>query len=158
MLHFYHQRANNVWAVLGRNEPSWENLAVSLQSKGSAIILSLTAAILTVLTSQNPNLTYLSFNSFTRLWSFYVSHLRIEAGCVVVSDAILYHHRDNPDVLFPYCDSYLRTVSSWIQTKDSFCLFLPLSLLHMHAYIISLIQPFQMKNELFFKTYAERIR
>lgn len=70
---------------LGKTESSWEKLAVSMQTRGSAITPSLTAAILKVPTSQNPSMTYLSFNSTTRLWSFYVSHLGLEAVCVVMS-------------------------------------------------------------------------
>lgn len=123
---------------MGRNEPSWENLAVTLQSKGSAITPSLTGAILTVPTSQNPYMTYLSFHSITGLWSFYVSHLGIEAGCVVVSgggDAVLYHHRDNLNVMFPYWDSYLRSCFLWDPGRGQlWSLFLSLFYTYMHNF------------------------
>lgn len=155
MLHFYHQRADTVWEGLGRNAPSWRNLAVSLQSKGSAITRSLTAAILTLPTRQNLCMIYLSFNSITRLWSFYVIHLGPEAACVVVSggaDAILYHHRDNLDVLFLYCDSCLG--SCFLLGPDRGQL---LSLSFSLSSTISLVQSFQMKNELFLNIDAERI-
>jgi len=119
-----------------------------MQSRDSAITPSLTAAVLKVPTSQNPSMTYLSFNSITRLWSFYVSHLGLEAVCVMMSggvDAVLYHHRDNLDVLFSYYDSYLR--SYFLLDPDRRKL-LSLSFSHssIHTHIISLIQPFQMKN------------
>lgn len=145
---------------LGRNEPSWENLAVSFQSKGSAITPTLTVAILSVPTSQNPCMTYLSFNSITGLWGFYVSHLGIEAGCAVVSgggDAILYHHRDNLDVLFPYWDSYLR--SCFLLDPDRgqlLCLFLSPFYTYIHAYIHNFSHK-AFSSELFLKTDAERI-
>lgn len=69
---------------LGKIELLWEKLSLSIQSRGSAVTPSLIAAILKIPASQNPSITYLSFNSITRLWSFYVRHLGLEALCVVM--------------------------------------------------------------------------
>lgn len=143
---------------LGKIPLSWEKLAVSIQSRGSAVTPSLIAAMLKIPASQNPPITYLSLNSITRLWSFYVSHLGLEAACVVMwggVDIILYHHRDNLDVLYSYGESYLR--SYFLLDPDRRQLLsLSFSLSPVYAHIISLIQPFQMKNELFLKTNGER--
>lgn len=52
---------------LGKIELSWEKLAVSIQSRGSAVTPSLITAMLKIPASQNPSITYLSFSSITRL-------------------------------------------------------------------------------------------
>lgn len=60
--------------------------------------------------------------------------------------------RDNLDVLFPYCDSYLG--SCFLLGPDRGQL---LSLSFSLSSTISLVQSFQMKNELFLNIDAERI-
>lgn len=117
------QRIRKDWTIMAE--------AGCIQSRGFAIVPSPIPVIHKIPSSQKPSMTYLSLNMSTRLWSFYVSHLGLESAWAVMSggvDAILYHHRANLNVLFSYCDSYLRSYFLLDPDESDFSLFLSLSL------------------------------
>lgn len=104
---------------------------------GFAIDPSPISAVLKGPTSKNSSLPPLSFNTIIRLWSFYVSHMGIEAACAVMSggvDVILYHHRANLDVLFSYCDRYLRSYFL-LDPQNATSLFLFFSLFYIYKHV-----------------------
>lgn len=61
----------------------------------------------------------------------------IEAACAVMSggvDVILYHHRANLDVLFSYCDRYLRSYFL-LDPQNATSLFLFLSPFYTYKHV-----------------------